>query len=59
MNRQPEHLGKIAHRGLPAVALPVRVGIEADCGVESQVWFNRPQVLGIKGKYRLETLQGI
>ena len=36
LDREPHHLGEVAQRVLAAVGLPVRVGHEADRGVERQ-----------------------
>ena len=52
LHRQAHHLGEVAHRRLAAVGLPVRVGHEADRGVERQVRHHRRHVGGVERQRR-------
>ena len=54
-----EHLRQIAHRGLAAVGLPVRVRDEAHGRVERRVGLDGGQVLRIQGQKMLDPLQHI
>ena len=50
LDRQAEHLGQVAQRGLAAVALPVGVGGEADGGVEGESAETAPKPCGLSGR---------
>ncbi len=53
LHRQPGHLAEVAHRGLAAVVLPVRVRHERRDGVEAVVPRNRVEVLRVPRVQRL------
>ena len=59
LRRESKHLGQVAHGGLTAVALPVRVSGEAGCGVEGRIGVHCSQVLRVEWQDRLETLESI
>ena len=48
MDPQSQHLGKVAHGGFAAVALPVGIGRETDGGVKGQVRTHGRQTLRIQ-----------
>jgi len=56
---QRRHLGEVAHRRFGDVALPVRVGGEADRGVEGQVRWHGIEPLGIEGQHVLQALDAV
>ena len=56
---EAEHLGEIAHRGLAAVVLPVRVGDEAARGVEGELGRHGVEAARIQRQKVLQPLQGV
>ena len=54
-----EHLRRVAHRRLAAVALPVRVGGEAHGGVERRVGVDGAEALRVQRQHALEALQRV
>ncbi len=59
LHGEREHLREIAHRGLAAVPLPVRVGREARRRVERRVRAHRGHVLRIEREPWLQPLQSV
>jgi hypothetical protein len=59
VHHERDHLGEVAHGRLTAVALPVRVGHEADRGIEGEVRRDGRQVLGIERQAVLESEQRV
>ena len=55
LERQPDHLGEVAQRRFAAVVLPVRVGHEADRGVEGAARLHARQILRVERQVTLET----
>ena len=59
LHRQPGHLGEVAHGQLAAVVLPVRVGDEADRGVERERRRNADRVGRIERQRALQALEPV
>jgi hypothetical protein len=59
LNGQSRHLREVAHRRLAAVALPVRIGGEADGGVPREIRCRRAKTLRVERKKTLQPLDGV
>ena len=59
LDGQPRHLREEAHRRFAAVGLPVRIGHEADGGIEGQIGGDGGESVGIERQESLEPLQQI
>jgi hypothetical protein len=59
LHAQRDHLGEVAHRRLTAVALPVRVGREADGRVEGGVGGDGTELLRIERQQTLNALHDV
>ena len=59
LHGEPQHLGQVAHGRLAAVALPVRVGAEADGGVERRIGRHGTESLRVQGQDALEPLERV
>ncbi len=54
LHREPQGLAQIAQGGLARIGLPVRVGDEADGGIEGQRVIHGPKPLGVQRQMHLE-----
>ncbi len=59
LHGEPEHLRQVAHRGLAAIALPVRVRGEAHRRIERRIRAHACHVLGIERQPLLQPLQAV
>ena len=59
VHRQPGHLHEVAHRGFRHVGLPVRVGDEADRGVEGEALLDAGLALRVERQIPLQPLQRV
>src|SRR5512143_2321020 len=59
LNPEPDHLGEVAHRGLAAVTLPVRVRDKTDGSIERRVGRDSRKFLRIERQEGLQALQEI
>ncbi len=59
LHGQRHHLGEVAHGRLAAVALPVRVGDEADGGVPREIRRDRAHPIRVERQHRLQPLDGV
>jgi hypothetical protein len=59
LHREAEHLAQVAHRGLPAIALPIGIGHKARRGIEGELGPDRRHAGRVERQLCLEPLQQI